>query len=308
VDGDGAIQAAPVDALHAELAADPPAPRLAVPVLGPGGVLVGVLRVTTRQAAEPDPAQQAAVAALVRGIGAALRIAEAYLRLRDTQRELADAERITSLGAMAGGLAHEIKNPLLALKLGLHLLRREGGDTDRLARLASDVSRIDDLVTGLLRFTHDEVHEDAGPVDVPELVRGCVRELRPLADDRSAVIREAYPNVAAHVHATPTQLRLVVNNLVKNALDAVPDPGLVEVSVARVNGSVELRVGDNGPGIPPSRRGRLFDLSYSTKRGGSGIGLAVARREAERMGGSIHLETAPHDGTLMRVVLPHAPG
>jgi signal transduction histidine kinase len=310
--GDGeedVLPTEPLRTLHAELAADPPEPRLSAAVLGPGGALMGVLRVELRRhAAEPDPPQQAALAALVRGIGAALRIAEGYLRLRHAQRELSDAERVASLGAMAGGLAHEIKNPLLGLKLGLHLLRREGGNRERLERLAQDVGRIDDLVTGLLRFTHDEVHEEAGPVDVSELVRGCVRELRPLADDRSAVIREDYPDAGARVHATPMQLRLVVNNLVKNALDAVPDPGVVEVSVARRGGQVEVRVGDNGPGIPAPLRERLFDLAFSTKPGGSGIGLAVARRETERMGGTIQVDTASGDGTSMRVVLPHAPG
>ena len=306
-EGDG-LRTADVDALHDELAAERAPGTAAAPVLDTGAALLGVLRITTRHPSGPDPAQEAAVTALARGIASALRVAEGYLRLRETERELADAERIASLGAMAGGLAHEIKNPLLGLKLGLHLLRRDGGDPDRVHRLEDEVGRIDDLVNGLLRFTRNDVAEDASAVDVAELVRGCVDALRPLAEDRSAVIREAYPEGVARVRATPGQLRLVVSNLVKNALDAVPDPGVVEVSVDAGPSGVVLRVGDNGPGIPAALRRHVFDLAFSTRPGGSGIGLAVARRETERMGGTLQVESVTLPGTWMRVELPLASG
>jgi hypothetical protein len=277
-----------------------------------------VLRVELpRHAAEPDPPQQAALAALVRGVGAALRIAEAYLRLRHAQRELDDAERVASLGAMAGGLAHEIKNPLLGLKLGLHLLKKDGRDAERLQRLEHDVGRIDDLVTGLLRFTHDgDALEDAGPVDVPELVRGCVGALRALADDRSAIIREAYPAGAARVHATPTQLRLVVNNLVKNALDAVPDPGRGGAARGRQRpgdppGAALAalrplllhqagRLGDRAGGGPPRGRAHGRHPAARARRGGGHLdarGAAARPRLKPRSSRSLPHPPRTHVGT-----------
>jgi signal transduction histidine kinase len=294
-------------AVRAELAAAPDPLRPVAPIRRPDGEPIGVLRLRMRPGAPAlEPPEQRALASLVRGLESSLRSAEAYLRLRHAQGELADAERVASLGALAGGLAHEIKNPLMGLKLGLHLLAKDGGNPERLHRIASDVRRIDDLVTGLLRFTHDDFREEVAPVDVPELVRGCVREMRPLAEDRTTEIRESYPEGGAVVRASGTQLRLVVGNLVKNALDAVREDGAVDVSVLRSPSAVEIRVEDNGPGIPRELRERIFDLAFSTKPGGSGIGLALARRETERMGGRIEVETEPGDGTTLRVLLPPA--
>jgi signal transduction histidine kinase len=240
-------------------------------------------------------------------VAAALRISEGYLRLRQARSELADAERVADLGALAGGLAHEIKNPLLGLKLGIHLLRRESAQGDRLDRIADDVRRIDDLVTGLLRFTHDEMREDAAEaLDLVAVVRDCVRELRPIAEDRETEVVEDYPLAPACVQGGRTQLRMVVSNLVRNAIDAAGESGVVQVAVEESPSSVSICVSDDGPGIPSHLRERIFDLAFSTKPGGSGIGLALARREAERMGGSIAVDEVPSGGTRFVVRLPAA--
>jgi signal transduction histidine kinase len=273
-------------------------------IRAPGGEPLGVLRVRYGRGHVPGPPEEAALGALVRGVASALRITAAYLRLRRVQDELAAAERVASLGAMAGGLAHEIKNPLLGLKLGLHLLRRAPGQEERVERLADDVRRIDDLVNGLLRFTRDDVPVAPGPVDVVPVARGCVHALRPLADDRCTEIEEAYAAPDVQVEGTEPQLRLVVSTLVRNALDAAGDTGRVRVAVDRGPAGVEVRVADDGPGIPAALRERIFDLAFSTKPGGSGIGLALARREAERMGGCIRVECPPGAGTVFVVCLP----
>jgi len=299
----GALRTEPVESLWSQ-AAVPEQGWAAEMILRSNGEPLGLLRVRHADGRPLDPPEEAALSALVRGVASALRITEAYQRLRRVQGELAEAERVASLGALAGGLAHEIKNPLLGLKLGLHLLRRAPGHEERLERLADDVRRIDDLVNGLLRFTHDEVPGPTGPVDVAGVVRGCVLELRPLAGDRDAEIAEAYTAAEARVQGSEPQLRLVVSTLVRNALDAVGDGGRVEVAVSACPGEVEIRVSDDGPGIPPALRERIFDLAFSTKPGGSGIGLALARREAERLGGFIQVESEPGAGTVFRVRLP----
>lgn len=299
----GGLRAEPVAVLRAQ-AAHPPHGWAAELVPDPAGEPLGVLRVHYGDGRTPGPPDEAALGALVRGVASALRIAEAYLRLRRVQDELAAAERVASLGAVAGGLAHEIKNPLLGLKLGLHLLRRAPGQEERVERLADDVRRIDDLVNGLLRFTHDDPLAAPGPVQVAAVVRGCVRELRPLAEDRSTELGEAYAAPDARIEGTEPQLRLVVSTLVRNALDAAGDTGQVRVAVDEVDAHVEIRVTDDGPGVPAALRERIFDLAFSTKPGGSGIGLALAKREAERMGGSIRVDAPPGAGTQFRVRLP----
>lgn len=280
--------------------------RFAVPIRRPAGELIGLLRVTPRpDAPELDAPERAALATLARGVASALRITEAYLRLRHAESDLARAERTASMGALAAGLAHEIKNPLMGVKLGLHLLGRDGAHAERLGRLSGDVRRIDDLVTGLLRFTSDELPDETDRLDVADAVRECVLALRPTAEDRGTRIVERYPGRSAIVNGGRMQLRLVVSNLLKNAIDAVSEGGRVEVSVEAAAGGVLVRIGDDGPGICPSLRQRIFELAFSTKPGGSGIGLALARRETERMGGSIEAEARSGRGTVMVVRLPH---
>lgn len=304
--GEPDMRVQPVAELRA-VALAPPHGWAAEMILRADGEPLGLLRVRHADGRPPDPPEQAALSALVRGVASALRITEAYLRQRQAQAELAASERVASLGALAGGLAHEIKNPLLGLKLGLHLLRGAPGQEDRLERLADDVRRIDDLVNGLLRFTHDEHPAGTGPVDVEGVVRGCVRELRPLAEDRGTAIDEVYSAGGAWVQGTEPALRLLVSVLVRNALDAAGEGGRIEVSVAPDEDGWEVRVRDDGAGIPAALRERIFELAFSTKPGGSGIGLALARREAERLGGGIHVECPPGEGTLFRVRLPRHP-
>src|SRR5690606_13733266 len=118
-----------------------------VPISRPDGEIMGALFLGPRLGDRPvEPPERAALQTIARGIAAALRNAEAHLALLRAQRELAESERIASLGALAGGLAHEIKNPLASLKMGLHLLEQEGHGKERIRRITRDVQRIDDLV------------------------------------------------------------------------------------------------------------------------------------------------------------------
>jgi signal transduction histidine kinase len=103
---------------------------------------------------------------------------------------------------------------------------------------------------------------------------------------------------------TPAPLRLLVSKLLRNALDAAGPGGEIRVRTSLRGADVELIVEDSGPGIPAAFRDRIFELNFSTKPGGSGLGLALARREAERLGGRIEVETAEGEGTLLRVMLP----
>jgi signal transduction histidine kinase len=89
-----------------------------------------------------------------------------------------------------------------------------------------------------------------------------------------------------------------------NALEALGEGGIIRVSMRGTSDSAELVIHDSGPGIPDDSRHRVFDLNYSTKVGGTGLGLALARRETERVGGAISAESPPGRGTILRVVLP----
>jgi len=278
---------------------------IAVPIQNPGAELIGLLRTgPSDDGREIEPPVERVLLIVAGGIASALCTAEAYLALRDAQHELAESERIAAMGALAGGLAHDIKNPLAGLKMGLYLLERAGVAPDRLGRIKKDLQRIDDLVSGLLRFTRDEVTDSPSLMDLRELVRESTEDLRPLAYDRGITLEESYPDEPMITLGSRDQFRLVVVNLLTNALEALGEGGIIRVSMRGTSDSAELVIHDSGPGIPDDSRHRVFDLNYSTKVGGTGLGLALARRETERVGGAISAESPPGRGTILRVVLP----
>ncbi len=279
--------------------------RVDLPIYAPDGYLLGLLSFGNRlDGRDLEPPEHAVLRALAQGVAAALRNASSYLKLRAAQRELDEADRAASLGDLATGLAHEIKNPLASLKMGLYLLGSECDDTERLQRIQRDVQRIDDLVSGLLRFTHTGAGEPRHPIELLQLVRACVSDIRPMAEDRGAMVTETYPSRVEHTLGGPHHLRLVISNLLVNALEAVGAGGMVNVKLRARGDALLLSVEDTGRGIPADEQARIFDLNYSTKPGGSGLGLALARREAERMGGSLSVDSEVGRGTTLRLSLP----
>jgi signal transduction histidine kinase len=282
------------------------------PVHGPDRTVIAALRVGPRVDGRAiDPPARAIITTICQGVSGALMAAKAHLDLRRAAAELADAERVAAFGALTGGLAHEIKNPLAALKMGVYVLQRDGVDPAKLERFEHDIGRIDDLVTGLLRFTNDGATLDgalgpAEPVDLRAVAAACVADVRPGAEDRRITILEQYPAEPVVLLGTPDQFRLVVLNLVANALESVGEGGRVTVALNVLPSSIEITVLDDGPGIPPAILHRVFDLSFTTKRGGTGIGLALVRRETERLGGSAEVAFSTEHGTLLRVTLPRA--
>lgn len=299
------LRVLPRAALEAELGQRPSGGSVVLPINIGGGELVATLRIGSPTAEHGADFPDAALLRTLRqGIAAALRSAGTYLDLRAAQQELTEAERVASLGAIAGGLAHEIKNPLAGLKMGLYVMGREGMSSERLARIRLDMQRIDDLVSGLLRFTNGGAEEVPVPVEFTRLVRECVADQASLADDRCVRITPDLPQKPIVVLGSPSQLRLIVSNLLKNAMDAVEDGGAVDIELTTRGDAAVFVVRDSGPGIPAEIRDRIFDLAFSTKPGGSGIGLALARREVERLRGTISIETSDYHGTALRISLP----
>jgi PAS domain S-box-containing protein len=233
---------------------------------------------------------------------------------RALERRAADAEALSAMGSLALGLAHEIRNPLNAAVLQLHLLSR---GVDRLADekaketmrgrvniIELEIGRLERLLTEFLELARPRGirHE---PVDVSQLVDD-VLEFQAEALNRQHVqlTRRITPHCIAS--GDPEKLRQVVINLVVNALDAMPEVGTLMVSVDVSGSSVVIEVEDSGPGIDPKILPEIFDPFFTTKEAGTGLGLSIVRKIVDQHSGRITLDSRPGSGTQVRVMVPAA--
>ena len=216
--------------------------------------------------------------------------------------------------------AHELRTPITALRLQLQLLQRSGNDAQReqaVAALAAGIDRSQRLVEQLLQvarsdpdgeFTHRE------PVDLAELVRTTVSALSTKAEHQGLDLGADAPETVM-VQGDVSQLTVLLNNLVENALRYTPAGGVVDVAAGFHDERPLLRVVDNGPGIAESERDRVFDRFYRCEAAqsqagdgsGSGLGLSIVRTIAERHGAQVSLATpAAGHGLEVRVLFPSA--
>jgi two-component system sensor histidine kinase HydH len=231
--------------------------------------------------------------------------ADLAARLREIRGELSEAQRLSTLGKLAAGLAHEIRNPLGAIRGAIELLPAPAADPDaeRLRALVlREVDRINDLVSQMLTLARPQQ-----PQRSTIGLRALVHEIAQLAGEdpklAHATIAAQVPE-ALTVSADAAQLRQVLWNLLKNAIQASPTGSAVHVTAAEQDDGVEIRVDDSGPGVSPDERERVFELFYSSRPYGVGIGLATCRQIAAAHGGRIRVETSDSGGASFRVWLP----
>lgn len=193
------------------------------------------------------------------------------------------AERLAMLGRIAAGLAHEIRNPLGSISGSVEMLREAPGLTDEDRRLCdiirSESARLNNLVSDMMDLAKPQ-RPAPRAVDVGALAREIVALAARSDRGGSGDVAVAYDGPEGAVHATcdAAQMRQVLWNLVRNAIQASPAGETVTVRVVPERDRVLLRVQDHGPGIPPEAIERIFDAFYTTRSHGTGIGLAVVRR------------------------------
>ena len=249
-------------------------------------------------------AQGAAVAALL-----ALLAVLSVRQVRAARRALA-LERLAALGGMAAVLAHEIRNPLGAIKGLAQVLdeRAQAGAPDRelTGTIVRETVRLERLVADLLAYARPHP-PDRRPVDVAGAARRAAALLENEAAAAGAGIAVVAPSHPVVAWADPGQLTQLFTNLLLNAIQATPGGGTVRVHVGAAGDAVHATVEDDGPGIRPEDAAHLFEPFYTTKSKGTGLGLAICRRIAEAHGGRIALEPAAGPGARLRVELPAPP-
>ncbi len=222
-------------------------------------------------------------------------------------------EKLASLGVLASGVAHEIRNPLTAIKMRLFSLSRSIPDVAKnedASIIGSEISRLDRILKDFLRFARPSEPKLAG---IPaEQVVEDVRKLMAPQCERKGIQLRVQTDEPAWVHADAQQLQQVLINLVQNAADSIGRNGNILLQVRRGEADFDgrtrqatiLAVADTGRGIAPEIEARLFDPFFTTKETGTGLGLATAARIIEKHGGVLRYETEPGRGTTFEVVLP----
>jgi signal transduction histidine kinase len=226
------------------------------------------------------------------------------------------SKHLESMGALAAGLAHEIKNPLSTMSVNLQLMAEEFADpqnpveqrTLRRARLLlGEVRRLDDIVNDFLKLARGyEIQPEA--VDLHLLVTELLRFVEPENDRLGISVRSSLDPAGRMVVADPKYLRLALMNLVVNAQQAMGDGGgELFVETRTRDGLVDIRVTDTGPGIEEDKLTRIWQPFFSTKTGGTGLGLPTTRRILEALGGDIQVFSEVGRGTRFTVSLPSVP-
>lgn len=232
---------------------------------------------------------------------------------RERARELTRQEKLSALGRLAAGVAHDIRNPLHSINLSLQHMRETCAPDDDAKRtefarsldlIRNEIHRLDGLVGNFLRFAKSERRERR-PVDLEDLSRETAQLVRKEAEQRGVRIEvDATPGTAP-LEADVEALRSALLNLVLNALEALEDGGAVTIRTREEAGAAVIEVVDTGPGISPSEQERVFEFGYTTREGGHGLGLAMVHQiVVEEHGGRVTLQSEPGAGTTFRLELP----
>ncbi len=234
----------------------------------------------------------------------ALRDLSEMAKLRE---DLSRSRRLAALGELAAGVAHEIRNPLSAIRgLVLYLAKKfspGSSEAEYAGVVVSEVDRMGRVIGGLLDFARPKAPEFA-PVNLADVVRHALTLIEDEARAAGIVVERRIDPDLPPALVDRDQVTQVLLNLLVNALEAMPDGGRLEVGLQREEDRAVIRVSDTGPGISPEARARLFDPFHTTKKKGSGLGLAIAQRIVENHGGIIRVDSEAGRGTSFLVSLP----
>lgn len=230
-----------------------------------------------------------------------------HRELVDSQEHLKRAERLSVLGQVAAGLAHEIRNPLAGLKGALEIIASRvapGTPEAEFADIAArDAARLDGLVTDFLTYARPREPE-LREVDLDSVIEHVATMSRPEADRMGVSIALEQSRAPFLVRADREQMTQVLLNVVLNAVQASPSGRVVRIESRAEAATAIVDVTDQGPGIPAEHRARLFEPFFTTKQRGTGLGLAISHRIVLAHNGSIDVVRSSPAGTTFRVTLP----
>ena len=237
----------------------------------------------------------------------ARKLTEVYGELQRSFDELRRADRLSALGELSAGLAHEIRNPLGSIEGALSILRRQelANETkEEFGTLAQkEIDRLKGLVLDFLEFARpQQPHQE--PTDINELFKAVQRLSSESAKMAGVSIRVTNADDLPFVSLDPEQMKQVLLNLVLNAVQAMPQGGEILLSALKRDDVIVVEVKDQGVGVDPSHLERIFDPFFTTRAKGTGLGLSIAYRIVSQHGGHISAVRNPDRGMTFTVTLP----
>lgn len=242
-------------------------------------------------------------------------IAPLQIGLTESRSIIERQEKLASLGILASGVAHEIRNPLTAIKFRLFSLRKAVpaiAQNEDASVIGNEINRLEDIVQDFLQFARPS-EPKLTKTEVNRILEEAYALLNPQLRDEAIELKlEGRETERTLVYADAQQVKQVMINLIQNSAESIGRNGTITLRSRRGTAELDGRtrpaailvVADTGKGIPPEVEARLFDPFFTTKEEGTGLGLAISARIVEKHGGLLRYETELNQGTTFEVVLP----
>ncbi len=235
------------------------------------------------------------------------RLTEVYRELQDSFEQVKRAERLSAVGQLSAGLAHELRNPLASLAGAAGLLRRPQTSEQRRGEcveiIVKECERLNRLLTQFLDFARPRAPQ-YWAIDLHSVLSAVVDLAEHAIGQKAVRMRLDVPDRLPAVECDPEQIKQAVLNLLLNAIHASPDAGEVTVSARQDGDRVRLEVTDEGAGLDPDSLDHIFDPFFTTKENGTGLGLSVVHQIVQQHGGVIAAKSLAPRGTSFQMTLP----
>jgi two-component system NtrC family sensor kinase len=233
-------------------------------------------------------------------------IAERTRELQESQAQVLHQEKMAAFGLLAAGIAHEVGNPLTSISTLIQMLERRDPDEytrERLGLVTAQLTRIQSILRELVTFSRP-ANDARDRVSFKDIVDDALSIAKYYKGVKGRAVRADIPHDLPAIVGIRDQLVQIIFNLVINAIDATGKGGQVTIAAHEADGQLVATVSDDGHGIDPLHRDRLFRPYFTTKKHGTGLGLFVTKKLVEAHGGTVECDSTPGEGTTFRLVFP----